>query len=127
MNPVSYSGVFDLNPDFRSRFEEVELDYLPEPLEVELIIKLTGTDKVENYPISRFVRLARETRNDSHLHKISPRDLVRLVDNVRKLKMERAFSLVMSRAEGKDDKIMLRKSIEDIFGHFEFRDTWTPK
>lgn len=124
MNPSSFSGTFELNPDLRSRFEEVEIGYLPEREEIDLLQKLVNTTSVNGVPISRFVKLAQQTRNEPNLYSLSPRDLVRIVHNAQTLGLPKALNLVMSRAN-EEDKKLLRMRIEAIFGSsITVKDTW---
>lgn len=128
MNPTSYSGTYELNRDLRSRFEEVEVDYLPEAKESALLKALFGKDKAGNptpFPIENFVRLAQETRKEKKLYPLSPRDLERVLFNAERLGTHQALSLVMGRADGDKSKDLLTARINDIFGSgVAFHRTW---
>lgn len=86
MNP-SYGGTYDLNEELRSRFEFVEVGYMPEKEEKRLLHgRFPSTpNAAERRVIDRLMTLAQETRSNNMAYALSTRDLVQFVDNMMRL------------------------------------------
>lgn len=80
-NP-GYQGTYELNDAFEDRFRHVKLEYLPEPLEVELIFDRTELDASKEPKIEELVSFAgrlREAYMDGELSTpVTTRELVRI-------------------------------------------------
>jgi len=76
MNP-GYGGTYDLNEDFRSRFQFIEVFFMPEETEAEILYskfpgRLSSAEKVF---VARLQSLAKETRTGKYGYALSTRDL----------------------------------------------------
>lgn len=99
MNP-NYGGTFNLNEDFRSRFEFIEVGYMPVKQERELLEKQFPSPPSvnERRMIDRILNLAAETRGGEMEYSLSTRDLVGVVRNFAKLG---SWELALKLLEGK--------------------------
>ena len=128
MNPAAWSGTYELNRDLRSRFEEVEVDYLQDAKEAALLTAVYGHAEAgtpTKFPVKLWVRLAQETRKEKRLYPLSPRDMLRVLHNADRIGTDKTLSLIMGRAEGKESKDLLAERITSIFGtKVSFQRTW---
>lgn len=80
MNP-DYGGTYDLNEDFRSRFQFVQVDFMSDEVEAEILYnqfpgRVSATEK---QICSRLQSLAKETRGGKYGYALSTRDLEQCV------------------------------------------------
>lgn len=142
MNPTVYGGTYDLNEDLKSRFEEINLTY-PLPGQEKEIIKLSGivgaklpisytyfegaikkeSQTLDEHLIDKIIRLAGESRQQATGYALSPRDVIRIVETIPLLGVEKALQLVLHKFEG-DDKETMSKRISSIFGGLNIADHW---
>jgi MoxR-like ATPase len=80
MNP-NYGGTYNLNEDFRSRFEFVDVGYMPLPMERELLQDQfpTPPSADERRKVQAILDLAKETRGGAMEYALSTRDLVQFI------------------------------------------------
>jgi MoxR-like ATPase len=148
MNPSVYGGTYDLNEDLKSRFEEVDLTY-PEAGQEKQVLQLAckhllGTKMPTPYRtldggqarditnlddtiLNFLIKLAGETRQQATGYALSTRDLVRVVETVGLLGLEKALQLVLCKFEGEEDKGTMRKRISSIFGPMSINNFWGVK
>lgn len=107
MNPSVYSGVYSLNSDLRSRFDECEVPY-PTQEQEERILK-SVCPKVEPGMIEKACQVAKDTRpggngKQTFDYQLSTRDLVKLVENIYKMggDTEIPLTYVANKFEGED-------------------------
>lgn len=137
MNPSVYGGTYDLNEDLKSRFEELDLTY-PEAGQEKQVLQLAcrhligqamptpfrtldgGQAKeihhIDDTILTYLIKLAGETRQQATGYALSTRDLVRVVETVALLGLEKALQLVLCKFEGEEDKGTMKKRISSIFG-----------
>lgn len=102
MNP-NYGGTYNLNEDFRSRFEFLSVGYMPTNKERELLQKQFPTQPSarEKQMVDKILNLAKESRSGSMEYALSTRDLVQFVRNVALLgDWEKALKLLEGKFEG---------------------------
>jgi hypothetical protein len=123
MNPEGYGGVYSLNADLRSRFDECIIPY-PSMEEEEQILKAICT-YTDPGVIEKACQLARDTRpgckgKQTFDYQLSTRDLVKLVENIHKLKNETEIPLqfVLNKFEG-EDWATVENQIVAIFNVFK--------
>lgn len=83
MNPSAYGGVYTLNADLRSRFDEFVLAYPKKEEEEKILRKVCSFAKPD--VIDHACTLARDSRTDATDYKLSTRDLVKLLQNFEKM------------------------------------------
>ncbi|MHA1238158.1 MAG: AAA family ATPase [Candidatus Odinarchaeia archaeon] len=126
MNPTSYSGVYEVNEDLRSRFATLWFDYPDEDHEREILHAYGFNDEEL---IDRLLRLALETRKAANRNEIeyalSPRDLVRFTQIYLLYKKEfpkedalkKALDIVfLGKYEDHDERLLVARRISSIFG-----------
>ena len=100
MNP-DYGGTYRLNEDFRSRFQFIQMDFMDEEAERELLLAELPQETAEG---KRFVRglqgLSRETRSGKLGYALSTRDLIQCIDSYNRLG---STALALKLLEGKFD------------------------
>jgi MoxR-like ATPase len=117
MNP-NYGGTYNLNEDFRSRFEFVEVNYMSTALERELLLKQfpTTPNARERQLVDRILNLSKETRSGEMEYALSTRDLVQFVKNFIRLNgLERALKLLEGKFEGGDHVKNFRARVQSSF------------
>jgi MoxR-like ATPase len=100
MNP-GYSGTYQLNEALRSRFDFVEVGYMPEAQERKMLeLALSPTPAVaERQLASRLVTLAQESRSGTWDYALSTRDLMHTVRKIQKLGLERGLRMLVNKFE----------------------------
>lgn len=137
LNPSVYGGTYDLNEDLKSRFEEIDLTYpepgvekriiqlacqhvvnqkMPEPYRMVTDGQTTDLWYVDDSLINLFIKLAGETRQQATGYAISTRDLVRAIETVAVLGVQKTLQLILCKFEGEEDKGTMKKRISSIFG-----------
>lgn len=136
MNPSVYGGTYDLNEDLKSRFEELDLTY-PEVGQERQVLQLAckhfigakmptpyktldgGVAReiwhIDDTILNLVIKLAGETRQQATGYALSTRDLVRFVETIQLLGIEKALQLVLCKFEGDEDKGTMKKRISSIF------------
>lgn len=114
MNPAMYGGVYSLNVDLRSRFNEFIVP-IPEPAEEARILKKvcpwSKADVIEN-----LCRLAKETRTEATEYKVSTRDLVQFLQNLRRLQeIKPCLQLLANKFEDGRERDLVRDRINGVF------------
>lgn len=101
MNP-GYGGTYDLNEDFRSRFKFIELDYMDDETEKEILLGKFPTKPTaeESLFVSDLRTLAKETRGGKYGYGLSTRDLEQVVEDYLAF---HAKDLALKMLEGKFD------------------------
>ena len=103
MNP-NYGGTYNLNEDFRSRFEFIEVPYMPKDKEKELLHRQFpggAPSASEKRTVDLLINLAGESRGGAMEYALSTRDLVNFVLNMLKLgDLGRALKLLEGKFEG---------------------------
>lgn len=127
MNPSTYSGVFELNEDLRSRFAEYHINYPNEEKENEIISKLTNLDD----EIRRLIiRLAEDTRqlyvSGEINYALSTRDLItfanlfevytKTFDDKKTALIYALRTTVLYRYDNEQERETIRKRIYSVFG-----------
>lgn len=114
MNPSTYGGTYDLNEDLRSRFQFVEVDYMDEQAEQNVLLQALGSsppasDKVF---VTNLLRFAKETRGGQYRYALSLRDLEQAVEAY--LAFDRDPRLTLRLLSGKFDTEVLA----DVYGRY---------
>jgi len=103
MNP-NYGGTYNLNEDFRSRFEFIEVNYMPKEKEKELLYSQFPQGQPsasERRTVELLHTLAGETRSGQMEYSLSTRDLVQFVDNFLRLgDLAKSLKLLEGKFEG---------------------------
>lgn len=106
MNP-NYGGTYNLNEDFRSRFEFIEVGYMGTKDERELLHSVFSSppSAQERQLVERVLNLAKETRGGDMEYALSTRDLVAFIENIARLgSWEQALKLLEGKYEGENVK-----------------------
>lgn len=106
MNP-NYGGTYNLNEDFRSRFEFVEVNYMPIHMEKDLLHSKfpTPPSVEERRMVDKIVTLAKETRSGDMEYALSTRDLVQFIENYTHLcSWPKALKMLEGKYEGENIK-----------------------
>ena len=114
MNPSGYAGVYSLNEDLRSRFDEVVIP-LPNIEQEKTILKMV-CPFADAGTIEKAARLAKESRTNATEYKLSTRDLVKLLYNLRRLNDPKvALTLVANKYENEAEKALIVDRIKAVF------------
>jgi MoxR-like ATPase len=99
MNP-GYGGTYDLNEDFRSRFQFIEVAFMEEKTEMKILSgKFPSTPSAKEMQfLQRLQGLAKETRGGKHGYALSTRDLEQAIESYLRLG---DFALALKMLEGK--------------------------
>lgn len=109
-----YGGVYNLNIDLRSRFNEYIVP-LPDAKQEAKILK-TICPWADGTLIENACRLAKDTRTDATEYKISTRDLVQLIQNVKRLGNERSpLQLLANKYEEGQERDLVKDRIDAVF------------
>jgi MoxR-like ATPase len=106
MNP-NYGGTYNLNEDFRSRFEFLTVNYMPTANERALLHRQfpSPPSAREKQMIDKILNLAKESRSGEMEYALSTRDLVQFVKNFALLgSWEKALKLLEGKYEGENIK-----------------------
>jgi|SaaInlStandDraft_6_1057023.scaffolds.fasta_scaffold00276_18 MoxR-like ATPase len=95
MNP-GYSGTYQLNEALRSRFDFVEVLYMPEKKERELLESTftTPPDVKERRIAAGLLQFAAESRTHDWTYALSTRDLVNTVHKYEKVGLDKALKIL---------------------------------
>ena len=118
MNPSVYGGTYDLNEDLRSRWDEVSIGYPAAGLEKKIVLaNVTPTQAPKEFDdtITKCINFSKETRQEKYTYALSPRDTVRMVQDVQILGLQKAVQLAACKFEN-DDLDTILKRIPSIFG-----------
>lgn len=101
MNP-GYGGTYDLNEDFRSRFKFIEVDFMDDATELEILLAKFPTKATadEELFVKDLRALAKESRGGKYGYALSTRDLEQCIED---LLAFRDRSLALKMLEGKFD------------------------
>lgn len=114
MNPSQYGGVYNLNTDLRSRFNEYVIP-LPD-LKQEARILRAVCPWVDQAQVERCCMLAQSSRTDATEYKISTRDLVQLLQNIEVLGNDKApLQLLANKFEEGNERDLIRDRINATF------------
>lgn len=114
MNPAMYGGVYNLNVDLRSRFNEYIVP-LPDAKQEAKILK-TVCPWADGALIENACRLAKDTRTDATEYKVSTRDLVQLLQNIRRLGNEKGpLQLLANKFEEGQERDLVKDRIKATF------------
>jgi len=83
MNDSVFGGVFTLNRDLRTRFDEAWVGYPKAEDEARVLMSLCPY--AESAFVEKAVQLAKESRTMAFDYSVSTRDLVKLLQNTRKM------------------------------------------
>lgn len=104
MNP-NYAGTYGLNEDFRSRFEFVEVGYMPIDKERALLEAQFDTPPgaLERSKVGFLLNLAKETRGERMGYGLSTRDLVEFIRNWNRMNsLDKALKMLEGKFEGEN-------------------------
>lgn len=137
LNPSVYGGTYDLNEDLKSRFEEIDLTYpqagvekkiiqlacagvmgakMPESFRAVVEGQAADLWYVDDVLINLVVKLANETRQQATGYALSTRDVVRAIETMAVLGVQKTLQLILCKFEGEEDKGTMIKRIGSIFG-----------
>lgn len=115
MNPSAYGGVYTLNSDLRSRFDEFIVPPPTAPQEKKILKQVCpfASDDL----IEKAIIVAKDSRTPTTDYKLSTRDLVALLRNIYKLdkELEVPLTLIVNKFEGTDRDVMIDK-VDAAFG-----------
>lgn len=112
----AYGGVYTLNADLRSRFDEIQV---PTPtIEQEKRILGSRCPRAKPVLVEKACQLAKESRTDATEYKISTRDLVQLVQNITKLgdDLKVPLQLLANKFEEGTERNTIADRIRAVFG-----------
>lgn len=100
MNLSAYGGVYALNTDLKSRFRVLPLGYPPTDIERSMVLSLLpDTDpKV----VDKVITVAQHTRTNSVEYALSPRDVVDILQDARRVGLGEALRLQSGKYEAED-------------------------
>ena len=103
MNPSAYGGVYTLNSDLRSRFDEIRVP-VPSLVQEKSILREVCPFATANH-VEKAALLAQATRTDALEYQLSTRDLVHLLENISKTgKVDVACRMVADKFESDSDR-----------------------
>lgn len=117
MNP-NYGGTYNLNEDFRSRFNFVEVPYMPQAQERQVLEGLYPSSPTarERNVVSKILSLAAETRSGQMEYALSTRDLVDFIENTLRFgNLDRALKLLEGKFEGSDHVQNFQARVQTTF------------
>lgn len=114
MNTSTYSGVFDLNEDLKSRLRLPPLGY-PDAKQEKRIIARVLSYKADTGLINSVLGLASETRTNSFGYALSPRDVIQLLEDIKLVGLGKALWMLSGKFEG-EDRETLKGRVSSIFG-----------
>jgi len=115
MNP-GYAGTYQLNEALRSRFDFIEVGYMPEADEKKLIeLTLSPTPAVQERQFaSRLLTFAQESRTTQWDYALSTRDLVHTANKVKRIGLDKALKMLMYKFEP-DHATAIMARVQSIF------------
>ena len=114
MNPAMYGGVYSLNVDLRSRFNEYVLPF-PDTKQETKILKSVCV-WADGATIENLCRLAKDTRTDATEYKVSTRDLVQLLQNAKRLGgLQSPLQLLANKFDEGNERDLIRDRINGVF------------
>jgi len=114
MNPSMYGGVYNLNVDLRSRFNEYAVP-LPDAKQETKILK-SCCPWADGALIESCCKLATDSRTDATEYKISTRDLVQLIQNIKRLGNQKGpLQLLANKFEDGPERDFIRTQIQSVF------------
>lgn len=124
MNTSVYGGVYDLNDDLKSRFRMIGLEYPKLEAEKHVLVDELGEWNVPPLKVgdneldirTGVLSLAHETRQQAMDYSLSTRDVVQILQDVRRCGLADALWMCMGKFEG-DDVQTLYKRMKSIFGN----------
>ncbi len=122
MNPSVYGGVYDMNEDLKSRFEEIEVSYHSMQQEKEILRHVCG-NVVDDKMLDLLIRFAKETRQKAVAYSISTRDLVRLAHTVALVGLDTALQMIICKFEGEDRAVVMAR-MASVFGNKNIKKFW---
>jgi MoxR-like ATPase len=114
MNITTYSGVFSLNEDLKSRLRLLPLDY-PTPAKTKQIIRSVLSYKAASSRISKILQLAVETRTTSFEYALSTRDVIQFLEDSELVGVKDALWLLRGKFEG-EERETFKIRANSIFG-----------
>ncbi len=122
MNPKSYGGVYKLNDDLRSRFDEFVVPYPSEKAERKILFSVCSgiydsANDEHRKLIKQSCQLAAELRGDNYDYLLSTRDLRHLIENVHKLggDLKVPLRFILAKYTGNQRESVLDR-VEAVFG-----------
>ncbi len=137
LNPSVYGGTYDLNEDLKSRFEEIDLTYpkagvekeilklacahvfgvkMPEPFQLIVNNQPQEVWYIDETVLELVIKLANETRQQATGYSLSTRDVVRAIETMAAVGIQKTLQLLLCKFEGDEDKGTMLKRIGSIFG-----------
>lgn len=110
MNPSGYGGVYSLNDDLRSRFDEIHVKF-PAPKQEAKILRVR-CPFADRGIIDQAIRMAADSRSRATEYSLSTRDLVRFISNAHRLRdrpqgLDFALEMIANKFEGSDRDTMV--------------------
>ncbi len=119
MNPSSYGGVYSLNQDLKSRFNEKVLSWPSKDNEKKILAAVCGY--AAKADIERAAQLALNLRGKATEYQLSTRDLVQLLQNIKRFILkgrpnahELALTMLANKYEGGERNTAI-EMIKDVF------------
>lgn len=109
-NPATLGGSYDLNPDLKSRFIEIDIPYPRPEAEKRIVSELMHVDP---NALQYLIALAQETRQRATGYALSTRDLVELLAALPRVGWEDTLFLTAQKFPEEDRKFILDR-IRDI-------------
>jgi MoxR-like ATPase len=114
MNVSTYSGVFSLNEDLKSRLRLLPLGYLTAAKEKQIIGKVLSY-KAPASKVSKILRLVSETRTDAFTYALSTRDTIQFLEDSKLVGVKDALWLLSGKFEG-EGRETFKARADSIFG-----------
>lgn len=115
MNP-GYSGTYQLNEALRSRFDFVEVLYMPEPKERKLLegVFETPPAAAERRTVAGLLQFAAESRTGEWEYALSTRDLVSAIRKFERVGLEKALKILSDKFDP-EHRTAIEARIQSLF------------
>lgn len=100
MNLSAYGGVYALNTDLKSRFRVLPLGYPPPEIEKKMV--LTLLPDVDPKVVDKVLTVAQHTRTNTVEYALSPRDVIDILNDAKRVGLGEAIRLQSGKYEAED-------------------------
>jgi MoxR-like ATPase len=116
MNP-GYAGTYQLNEALRSRFDFIEVGYMPQLKEKELLERSFSTpaDVEQRRIVARLLTFAEESRTYEWEYALSTRDLVQSIRKIERIGLGKALKMLVQKFDP-EHKEKIEARVQSMFG-----------
>jgi MoxR-like ATPase len=115
MNTTVYGGVYQLNEDLKSRFRMVPLDYPSTPDLRRIVTAAAAALPKDKKVLDGVLTLATETQTKALEYRLSPRDVVQILEDITRVGLEMALRITTGKFED-EDRATIETRILSTFG-----------